>query len=64
MLEKEGQAETDLIDKIALRQVLDTLNPREKQIIFLGILKKNPDANRKMLEFHSSGFKAGKENLN
>ncbi|HHV95584.1 MAG TPA: RNA polymerase sporulation sigma factor SigF [Clostridiaceae bacterium] len=37
--EKEGQAETDLIDKIALRQVLDTLNPREKQIIFLRYFK-------------------------
>jgi len=36
---EESPAETDLIDKIALRQVLDTLNPREKQIIFLRYFK-------------------------
>jgi RNA polymerase sporulation-specific sigma factor len=31
--------ETDIIDKIALRQVLDTLKPREKQIIILRYFK-------------------------
>ena len=31
--------EVDLIDKIALRQVLDTLQPREKQIIILRYFK-------------------------
>jgi len=31
--------EIDLIDKIALRQILDTLNPREKQIIILRYFK-------------------------
>lgn len=31
--------ETDIIDKIALRQVLDTLKPREKQIIVLRYFK-------------------------
>jgi RNA polymerase sporulation-specific sigma factor len=31
--------ETDLIDKLALRQVLDTLKPREKQIIVLRYFK-------------------------
>ena len=36
---EESPAETDLIDKIALRQVLDTLNPREKQIIILRYFK-------------------------
>jgi len=36
---EESPGETDLIDKIALRQVLDTLNPREKQIIILRYFK-------------------------
>ena len=31
--------EVDLIDKIALRQVLETLKPREKQIIILRYFK-------------------------
>lgn len=31
--------ETDIIDKIALKQVLDTLKPREKQIIILRYFK-------------------------
>ncbi len=31
--------ETDIIDKIALRQVMDTLKPREKQIIILRYFK-------------------------
>lgn len=31
--------ESDIIDKIALRQVMDTLKPREKQIIFLRYFK-------------------------
>ena len=31
--------ETDIIDKIALRQVMDTLRPREKQIIILRYFK-------------------------
>lgn len=31
--------ETDIIDKIALRQVLDTLKPRERQIIILRYFK-------------------------
>ncbi len=30
-----GSGETDIIDKLALRQVLNTLKPRERQIIFL-----------------------------
>lgn len=34
-----NENETDLIDKIALRQVLDTLKPREKQIIILRYFK-------------------------
>lgn len=34
-----NDSEIDLIDKIALRQILDTLNPREKQIIFLRYFK-------------------------
>lgn len=33
------ESELDLIDKIALRQVLDTLKPREKQIIVLRYFK-------------------------
>jgi len=32
-------SEVDLIDKIALRQILDTLKPREKQIIILRYFK-------------------------
>lgn len=32
-------SETDLIDKIALKQILDTLKPREKQIIILRYFK-------------------------
>ena len=34
-----NEDETDIIDKIALRQVLDTLKPREKQIIILRYFK-------------------------
>lgn len=34
-----GNHEVDLIDKIALRQVLDTLNARERQIIILRYFK-------------------------
>lgn len=34
-----NEDETDLIDKLALRQVLDTLKPREKQIIVLRYFK-------------------------
>ena len=32
-------SETDIIDKISLRQILDTLKPREKQIIILRYFK-------------------------
>lgn len=35
----ESSSEMDIIDKIALRQILDTLKPREKQIIFLRYFK-------------------------
>ncbi len=35
----DNSNEVDLIDKIALRQVLDTLGPREKQIIILRYFK-------------------------
>ena len=34
-----NEDETDIIDKIALRQVMDTLKPREKQIIILRYFK-------------------------
>jgi RNA polymerase sporulation-specific sigma factor len=34
-----NEDETDIIDKIALKQVLDTLKPREKQIIVLRYFK-------------------------
>ena len=34
-----NEDETDIIDKIALKQVLDTLKPREKQIIILRYFK-------------------------
>jgi RNA polymerase sporulation-specific sigma factor len=34
-----NEDETDIIDKIALRQVMDTLKPREKQIIMLRYFK-------------------------
>lgn len=34
-----NDSETEIIDKIALRQVLDTLKPREKQIIVLRYFK-------------------------
>ncbi len=34
-----NESESDLIDKIALKQVLDTLKPREKQIIVLRYFK-------------------------
>ncbi len=34
-----NHSEIDFIDKLALRQVLDTLNPREKQIIILRYFK-------------------------
>ncbi len=36
---QKNNDEIDLIDKIALRQVIDTLNPREKQIIILRYFK-------------------------
>ena len=35
----ENHHEMDLVDKIALRQVVDSLNPREKQIIILRYFK-------------------------
>lgn len=35
----EGGSEVDLIDKIAVRQILETLKPREKQIIILRYFK-------------------------
>jgi RNA polymerase sporulation-specific sigma factor len=34
-----NEDETDIIDKIALKQILDTLKPREKQIIILRYFK-------------------------
>jgi RNA polymerase sporulation-specific sigma factor len=34
-----NESESDIIDKIALRQILDTLRPREKQIIILRYFK-------------------------
>lgn len=36
---QSGNEEIDLVDKIALRQILDTLKPREKQIIILRYFK-------------------------
>lgn len=40
-IDSGSSQETDLIDKIALRQILDTLKPREKQIIVLRYFKEN-----------------------
>ena len=39
-----NEDETDIIDKIALKQVLDTLKPREKQIIILRYFKEKTQA--------------------
>lgn len=36
---EDGTSEVDIIDKLALRQILDTLKPREKQIILLRYFK-------------------------
>jgi len=36
---EEGSSEVDIIDKLALRQILETLKPREKQIILLRYFK-------------------------
>ena len=41
-----NEDETDIIDKIALRQVMDTLKPREKQIIILRYFKEKPKSDR------------------
>jgi RNA polymerase sporulation-specific sigma factor len=39
MCETVERNEVDIIDKLALRQILDTLKPRERQIILLRYFK-------------------------
>jgi RNA polymerase sporulation-specific sigma factor len=38
-LDQDGDHETNMIDKIALRQVIDRLKPKEKQIIMMRYFK-------------------------